>query len=1026
MTTFDQLPLWRRFRDIGAPQHIANVETLLSDASSLLDRVIETFPTYTLHNSIHATNVARLMGDLLGDEGLNKIRPLEAAMLLLSAYCHDLGMVFHKNELTALGAEPDWREFLATNPEAFIAVEKKGNKIPLEIAEWYCRSRHADRVFLYLHSFSERLFKWDAVTILDDLGELCRSHNLRVKELYGLETNFLGECDLRFCAILLRLADILDFDGSRSPESVYRFLGLARRKISRDSHSDTEWRKHLASNGFKFPTTRDRRFELTIAAGPDRPAIECDLRKFVDVIEGELHECGSLLETCSRRWRDCILPGSISRAGIKPNGYVYGEYRFTLEQHQILDLLMGENLYEDPYVFVRELLQNAIDTSRHREFVERAAGNSTFEAAPISVARWEDEEGYQWVRFDDFGVGMNRQIVEDFLLKVGRSYYSSAQFQAALIRAQKKTRADFLPISRFGIGLLSCFLAGDEVEIFSVRRTEEGKRDQPIRVSLAGLHGFYTLQMPPLALAAMPSAGGVQIVAMNRDFGTSIAVRIDPRKERGVFNLKTELNRHLFGPPVAVLLDGQRIGGDRTVVQRPWIRKKRVSLGRKQLQELEEGMGYKFRDPLEVELIPLDLTKHSPSGNLRGQLVVARFVPSREWRRLCRFPKALDLSAEINCHDGKVTLKLEGSVLDPAASGDATIRKIAERIESRSWRKDELSVSAWIDISDLARKSCPYRGCIGGDPRWLVHNGIFITTRIPDAHRGALDREDDDGEDLDWEDRLLWFNSASIMAREGIWGAVCLTDSLRPNVSVSRDILLNLQLQVHSAINLAAFRARRAAEGKKNVYASEILNHFTAPDGTRLGTLLSDPLISKDAGWKSEALFRTVAGYKTVEQIRQAVSMGESIELENVVSPRERADLQFSTFMDSCVAALAQTDLSVDLTPAGNFLAVAGEPSVLEAGHKMFPPLTFLPCKGEKTALNGDGILNISHRFPRWLLEVAPTLYDKYPGILKSIRRAVLNDSLDAVNENLKRLSVLGTDVRPPKNVFLSKNDVAR
>lgn len=1015
MNTFDQLPLWTRFRDIGTTQQVASVETLLADASSMLDRVIETFPTYTLHNSLHAANVTRLMGDLLGKDGFDRIRPLEAAMLLLGAYCHDLGMVFRKEELNALETEPEWKEFLDGNPDAFIAVEKSGRKIPLEIAEWYCRSRHADRVFLYLHSFSGRLFKWGAVSILDDLGELCRSHNLATKELFSLEADFLGECDLRFCAILLRLADILDFDGSRSPESVYKFLGLASRKTSRAAHSDTEWRKHLASNGFKFPGTRDRRFELTVAAGPDTPAVEHDLRNFIDVIEGKLHECESLLDTCSQRWRHFILPGAINRAGIKPNGYVYGEYRFTLEQHQILDLLMGENLYEDPYVFVRELLQNAIDTSRHREYVERAAGDATFEAAPISVTQWEDREGYQWVRFDDSGVGMNRQIVEDFLLKIGRSYYSSAQFQAGLLKAQKRVPTDFLPISRFGIGLLSCFLAGDKVEIYSARRSENGKRDTPIRVSLAGLHGFYTLQMPPLVLAMMPSEAGGERVPMNRDFGTSIAVRIDPRKERGAFNLRTELERHLFAPPIRVVLDGESIGGKPSVVQRPWIRRKQISLRPQDLRRLEDGMGYKFRYPLQIELTPLNLTKHSPSTNLSGQLILARFVGSKEWQRLCRFPNALDLTAQINCYNGKITLKLEASVLDPTASKDVGIRKIAERIESQSSSTDELRVFDWVDISDLIQKGSPYRNYLGANPRWLVHNGIFVTTRIPDLG----------SEDLDWDDRLLWFKSASLLAREGIWGAVCLADSLRPNVSVSRDLLLNLPLQVHSAITLAAFRARRAAERSESGKPWEILNHFTTPDGALLGTLLSDPLISSDDGWKSEPVFRTDAGYKTIEQINKATSTGESIRLENVDSPRHRANPRFSTFMDSCVAALAQIALRVDLA-SGNFVAVAGQPSVLEAGHRMFPPLTFLPCKGKKAALNGNGVLNTYHRFPRWLLEVAPTLHQKHPGILKSIRRAVLNDSFAAINENLRRLSVLRADVRPPKNIFLTENDVAR
>ncbi|HEX2281976.1 MAG TPA: hypothetical protein VHG52_09480 [Thermomicrobiales bacterium] len=88
----------------------------------------------------------------------------------------------------------------------------------------------------------------------------------------------------------------------------------------------------------------------------------------------------------SNHWRDFTLPARIKRDGIIANGYRYGDYRFVLDQHQVLDLLMGENLYENPYVFVREILQNALDASRLREHLEYLRGNRDFKAQPIRVS----------------------------------------------------------------------------------------------------------------------------------------------------------------------------------------------------------------------------------------------------------------------------------------------------------------------------------------------------------------------------------------------------------------------------------------------------------------------------------------------------------------------------------------------------------------------------------------------------------------------------------------------------------------
>ena len=177
-----------------------------------------------------------------------------------------------------------------------------------------------------------------------------------------------------------------------------------------------------------------------------------------------------LLPTCSKRWREFVLPARIRRESIVASGYRYGEYRFSLDQHQVLDLLMGENLYDSPYVFVREMLQNALDASRLREHLERLRGDKDFKAQPIRVSEWLDRDRYRWVRFDDFGTGMDEQIVRDHLLKVGSSYYTSAQYEADKLRASKGVGSDFVPISRFGIGLLSCFIAGDRVEISTLRQ----------------------------------------------------------------------------------------------------------------------------------------------------------------------------------------------------------------------------------------------------------------------------------------------------------------------------------------------------------------------------------------------------------------------------------------------------------------------------------------------------------------------------------------------------------------------------
>lgn len=303
------------------------------------------------------------MADLLGPR-LEDMSALEAAMLMLSAYFHDIGMVFKEEERANLAQEAVRKTFLERHPDAFIAVQQSG--VTRGIAERYCRWRHADRVVVYLDNLPDEALRWGVASLREPLAALCRSHNESPKHIADsdlLETRFLVDADLKLCAVLLRLADILDFDRARSPDAVYGHLGLARRDTARNAGSDVEWRKHLASEGFRFPHERPSGYALDFIASPDEPAVEHDLRRFLDVIDAELKSCTALLAHCPERWRSLTLPGQIDRRSIKPQGYRFGEHRFTLDQQQVLDLLMGENLYESPYAFVRELLQNAIDTT---------------------------------------------------------------------------------------------------------------------------------------------------------------------------------------------------------------------------------------------------------------------------------------------------------------------------------------------------------------------------------------------------------------------------------------------------------------------------------------------------------------------------------------------------------------------------------------------------------------------------------------------------------------------------------------
>ena len=123
-------------------------------------------------------------------------------------------------------------------------------------------------MFVYLNAGRAQglSFKWGVVDLRETLGNLCRSHNESIDRIQAnavLKTDYrAGEADLRFCAILLRLADILDFDRSRSPDSVYQYLGLKRprrHRARRQATSSGESTSRQKASSFRTtgaPATR--------------------------------------------------------------------------------------------------------------------------------------------------------------------------------------------------------------------------------------------------------------------------------------------------------------------------------------------------------------------------------------------------------------------------------------------------------------------------------------------------------------------------------------------------------------------------------------------------------------------------------------------------------------------------------------------------------------------------------------------------------------------------------------------------
>jgi hypothetical protein len=123
---------------------------------------------------------------------------------------------------------------------------------------------------------------------------------------------------------------------------------------------------------------------------------------------------------------------------------------FQIDREGIIQLLTGARIYQGPHAVVKELLMNAVDASRQARALSRGS-------IPIRV---EFSSAKSTLSISDGGIGMDRQDIEEFLLRLGRCIYRSDLYQQ---RYMPKQRIDAL--SEFGIGFASCFLVSDHVVV---------------------------------------------------------------------------------------------------------------------------------------------------------------------------------------------------------------------------------------------------------------------------------------------------------------------------------------------------------------------------------------------------------------------------------------------------------------------------------------------------------------------------------------------------------------------------------
>jgi molecular chaperone HtpG len=202
-----------------------------------------------------------------------------------------------------------------------------------------------------------------------------------------------------------------------------------------------------------------------------------------------------------------------------------------MNQVAIMTLLMGEHLYSRKGVALREVIQNAVDACVVRQ--KLALASNYVPAVKLSLFAGQDNQ--TWIEIRDNGIGMDEHVLSEYFLKLGNSYYRSAEFHRLSRGSQ------FIPISRFGIGIASLFMVGDVLEVTTVA-ANSARQDATSR------------------FVRIERMGGLAYVSENVDWtdGTRVRVRLNasmqPESAEFAREVIAYLKETIVRPKVSVTL----------------------------------------------------------------------------------------------------------------------------------------------------------------------------------------------------------------------------------------------------------------------------------------------------------------------------------------------------------------------------------------------------------------------------------------------------------------------------------------
>jgi hypothetical protein len=510
----------------------------------ILATISNIFPNYTLHDKSHSEAILTNIGRILEKNIFIELPAIDIWLLLCSAFFHDIGMVVFASELNNMLIADEFLSFfrdIQLNKEHPLFMQTqyftvkdnkicfKDNEVTLDVIESikyiiaeYIRQKHGKRSKETLENYSIIHLPNNPIPqrLIKTLGNICECHTEPFEKILQLPFTEAGldydSCHPRYICCLLRLGDLLDLDNNRVSEIVLKTV----KKIPEESFFHLK--KHLSISHMRIDSK-----QIDITAN-------CEDYKTADLTSIWFSWIDNEFTNQMKNWNQIVPKSSYGflpmvgdlKVNIKNYDTIDGKLypKFEIDTQKAIELLQGAGFYNEPCQSIRELLQNAVDATLFKIYLENKARGLSLSrekfnqecqkdeyAIKIKIKKGsKDKDKIIWqISISDSGIGMSKEDLA-YLCKTGSSSRNKEK-QKILSEMPEWMK----PSGTFGIGFQSVFLLTDEVHI----TTRKYNRENIYNIDLFSPTGL--------------DKGAVLIQTEKRDFllsGTSLSFDFKTKK----------------------------------------------------------------------------------------------------------------------------------------------------------------------------------------------------------------------------------------------------------------------------------------------------------------------------------------------------------------------------------------------------------------------------------------------------------------------------------------------------------------